>query len=545
MEGLMMDYSLTLEKILWRSHKLFPQNEIVSKLADGSLHRYTYTDFYKRVLRLMNVLRKLGVKKGDRIATFAWNSYRHMEIYFAVPCLGAVLHTINIRLFPEQLTYIINHAEDKFIFVDKSLVKALIPHQDSLNVVQNYIIMDDNAPDLEETLNSSLDYEILMAEATETEDFPQLDENSAAGLCYTSGTTGNPKGVLYSHRSIFLHTMGLCMADCLKLSFRDSILPVVPMFHVNAWGIPFTCCFTGAKVVYPGSHFLGQSIAELLEKEKVTLAFGVPTIWNLLYQYLKKHPHDLSNLTYLVVGGAAVPQALIESFEKDCNVKVLCAWGMTETSPVGAVCNLKDSIKDWSEEKRNRQLTKQGLPVPLIEVRVVNEEGEDQPWDGKSIGELLVKGPWVASSYYNNDYPQAKAAFTEDGWFRTGDVVTIDELGYIEIKDRKKDLIKISGEWVSSIDMENTIMGHPLVLEATVIGRPDKLRQEMPVVFVVPIAEAKDTLETKVIYEYLSEHFSNWQLPKKSDIHFVESIPKTSVGKFDKKVLRKQILSAT
>lgn len=541
MKGLMMDYNLTVDRILLRAEKMFPEQEIVSRLADGSIHRYKYGEFFSRTIKLMNALRALGVKQGDRVATFAWNSYRHMEIYFAVPALGAVLHTLNIRLFPEQLVYIVNHAKDKLIFVDKSLSGMLAAQEPHFKGVQNYIVMDDLHAEPAASLPNTLDYEAILSAGKDTIEFPTIEEGTAAGMCYTSGTTGEPKGVLYSHRSIFLHAMGISMTDSLAISNRDVILPVVPMFHVMSWGIPFACCLTGAKPVYPGAQLIGKPIAELLEKERVTIAAGVPTIWNVLLQHLQKETHDLSSLKTMVVGGSAAPRSMIEAYEKKFGVSILHAWGMTETSPLGTVSRLKKHMDTWSEDEKYKVRAKQGMAVPLVEVKIVDDENKDLPWDGASSGELLVRGPWIASSYYNAETPDGNAAFTKDGWFRTGDVATIDSNGFMEITDRKKDLIKTRGEWISSVEMENIIMSYAGVLEAAVVGRPDEVRGEAPVAFVVATAEKKGTLDAKGIHDLLSEKFAHWQIPKLSDIRFIDAVPKTSVGKFDKKVLRKQV----
>jgi fatty-acyl-CoA synthase len=539
MNGLMMNYPLTIDRILVRAKRNFPEQEIVSRLADGSIHRYTYGEFYTRTLKLMQALRKMGVKPGDRVATFAWNSYRHMELYFAVPALGAVLHTLNIRLFPEQLVYIVNHAEDKFIFCDKSLMKPLADLEPQFKTVEKFIVMDDKAPDAGLKLKGMTDYEELIAGEDAIEDFPKFDENTAAGMCYTSGTTGEPKGVLYSHRSIFLHAMGISMIDSLAVSSRDVILPIVPMFHVMSWGIPFAACMTGAKPVYPGSQLIGKPVADLIESEKVTLAAGVPTIWNVLLQYLRKDKADISSIRAMVVGGSAAPPALIEAYQKEHGVQILHAWGMTETSPLGTVANLKQHMAGWSEAEQNQQRTKQGAFVPLVEARIVDDAGNELPWDGKQSGELQVKGPWIAASYYKPENKDANAAFTADGWFGTGDVARVDEHGYMEITDRKKDLIKTRGEWLSSVEMENAAMAHPDVLEAAVIGRPDDVRGEAAVLYLTPVPEKKDSIDLKALHAFLGEKFAHWQVPKVADMHVIDSIPKTSVGKFDKKALRK------
>ena len=536
--GLMMDSPLLISAILRRAAQFFPEKEIVSRLHDGSIHRCTYGDLYPRVVRLMNSLRALGVRPGDRVATFAWNSFRHLELYFAVPCLGAILHTVNVRLFPEQLVYIFNHAEDRLIFTDRSLAALLVPLQGELKTVEGYVLMNDRANAPPGLPDPVWDYEEMLAAAAETDLFPVFDENTAASLCYTSGTTGEPKGVLYSHRSIYLHAMGCCMADSFAIREREVVLPVVPMFHANAWGLPYACAMTGATQVLPGSHLIGKPLAELMEQERVTWTAGVPTVWNLLYQYLKLHPHDLSHLQAIVVGGAAVPRVLVENYARDFGITMLAAWGMTETSPVGSVCRLKAAMENGPESQRLDVQVKQGIPVANMEVRLLGKQGEELPWDGKQAGELAVRGPWVARSYYN--HPESSDAFTEDGWLRTGDIATLDFSGYLEITDRKKDVIKSRGEWISSVDMENAAMAHPAVLEAAVVGRSDDLRGEAPVVFVVP-RQPEQTLPLQEVLDVLKGRFARWQLPRLADIHIVASLPRTGVGKVDKKALRQNL----
>jgi len=535
MQGLMMDYPLTIQYILERAYQFYGAKEVVSKLPTG-VHRYTYTDFYRRVNRLANVLQGLGVKPGDRVATFAWNSYRHLELYYAVPCMGAVLHTLNIRLIPSQLAYIINHAEDKLIFVDASLLPLLERVKDEIGAVENVVIMNDTGQPVQTALEPTADYEALMADASEQFDFPPLDENDAAMMCYTSGTTGDPKGAVYSHRAIYLHSIAETMADTLALSERDVIMPIVPMFHANAWGIPYTSVLVGAKQVFPGPFLKPPDMAGLIQEEKVTITAGVPTLWFGLYQLLMKERYDTSSLRALVVGGAAMPRSLIEDFEKNLGIHVIHAWGMTETTPLGTVSNLKQHMEDWPEEKRFAVRAKQGLAVPGVEIRAMDEEGNLIPWDGKTMGELQVRGPWVIRGYYND--PRSPQSFTEDGWLRTGDVVTIDPEGYIQITDRTKDLVKSGGEWISSQALENAIMAHPKVLEAAVIAIPNEQWQERPLACVVETPEHKGQVTKEEIYDFLRPKFDKWWLP--DDIVFVDELPKTSVGKFDKKVLREQ-----
>ncbi len=468
MEGLMMDWPLTLHHFLDRAARLFPRKEIATRTAAG-MHRYTYADFHRRVHRLAHALTRLGIGRGDRVATFAWNTYRHLEIYFAAPCMGAVLHTLNIRLAPDQLIYIINHAEDRVIFVDASLVPLLERIRDQIPTVKAFVIMSDTGP-VQTSLSPALDYEALLAESPEAPyPWPRLDENAAAGMCYTSGTTGNPKGVVYSHRAIFLHSMALCLADTFGICERDVLMPVVPMFHANAWGMPFAGVMVGAKLVFPGPHLQPRDIAELIQNERVTVTAGVPTIWIGLYALLERERYDLSSLRVMPVGGSAMPRALIEAFEKRFGIRIAHAWGMTEMTPLGTVANLKSYMESWPDEERFAVRAKQGMPVVGVEIRAVDEQGREVPWDGKTMGELQVRGPWVIRAYYND--PRTAEAF-QDGWFRTGDVVTIDPEGYIQIVDRTKDLIKSGGEWISSVDLENALMAHPKVLEAAVIAVP-------------------------------------------------------------------------
>lgn len=536
----MMDYQLTIPSILKRARDVHPHKTIVTKMNDESIHRETYGEFYRRTRRLMDALRKAGVKPGDRIGTVGMNHYRHLEVYFAAPSMGAVLHTINVRLFPEQLIYIINNAQDRIIFVDKSLTKMIAAHIGEIKGVERFVIMDDLEAGEAAPLPNVVDYEAFLAtgdaSAADAEDTYTVNENDPAGLCYTSGTTGNPRGVLYSHRSIYLHSMAICMADTLAVAERETILPVVPMFHVNAWGIPFAAVMTGARLAFPGKHLLGSALASFLEQEKVTMAAGVPTIWNVLLQHLRKNKHDLSSLHTMVVGGSAAPKAMIEAYDKEFGIRILHAWGMTELSPVGTVSRLRAEMEDWTYEKQLEMRGKQGPAVAGIEIRAIDDQGKDVPRDGKTSGEMIVRGPWVTGSYFGLDAPES---FTTDGWFRTGDVVTIDEFGYVMITDRKKDLIKTRGEWISSVEMEGLVLGVSGVLEAAVVARPDDVRGEAPVVFVV--ARENETVEKKAVIEELKKHFAHWQLPHQDDVRFIDAIPKTSVGKFDKKVLRAQL----
>jgi len=529
----MMDYPLTLTPILERAKRLFGKKEIVTKTALG-LERYTYAEMAERVGRLANALEKLGVRRGDRVATLAWNNAYHLEVYFAVPCMGAVLHPLNLRLPGDQLAYIIHHADDQVIFVDPTLLPAvekLAPH---LKNVRHYIIMGDSVPE-GTTLSPVSAYEDLIRSVESDYPWPRLDENDAAGMCYTSGTTGNPKGVVYTHRSIYLHNMGLSMTDSFGISERDTFLPVVPMFHVLAWGTPFVCTMLGTKMVFPGPYMTPRDLASLIQAERVTLTAGVPTLWIGLLNLLDNERYDLSSLRGMIVGGAAAPQWMIEDFERKHGLTVMHAWGMTEMSPLGTVSRLKSYQQGLPEAERFAIRAKQGTPVPGVDIRAVDEQGQEIPWDGKAFGELQVRGPWIISSYYNDE--RSADAF-QDGWFRTGDVVTIDPEGFVQIVDRTKDLVKSGGEWISSVDLENRIMSHPKVLEAAVIAVPHPRWQERPLACVVANPDFKDTITKEEIYEHIRPHFARWALP--DDIVFIDAIPKTSVGKFDKKVLRVQ-----
>jgi fatty-acyl-CoA synthase len=527
----MMDYQLTLRPILERANKLFPNRTIATKIGP-TMHRYAYADLYTRVGKLANALKRLGVQPGDRVATLAWNTYRHLELYFAIPCMGAVCHTLNLRLPPDHLIYIINHAADKVICVDQSLLPLLEKISQHLKTVEHVIVMAD-AP-LQTSLKNALSYEDLLAAESADFNWPELDENSAAAMCYTSGTTDSPKGVLYSHRSSYLHALSVCLADTIGLSQMDICMPVVPMFHVMAWGLPYAATFVGADQVFPGPHLQARDLAELVQSERITLTGGVPTLWLGILNLLENESYDLSSLRCMVVGGSAAPRAMIEAFQKQHDLHVLHAWGMTETSPVGTICNLTREILELPKDQQFAVRARQGMPSPGVEIRAIDEEGHEVAWDGKTFGELQVRGPWVIGSYYND--PRSEDSFM-DGWFRTGDVVNISPDGYVQIVDRTKDLVKSGGEWISTVELENAIMGHPAVLEAAVIAVPHDRWQERPLALVVPRPKA-EAPSKESIYELLAKQFAKWQLP--DDIVFVEAIPKTSVGKFDKKVIRER-----
>lgn len=525
--GRMMDFPLTLTHFLERARTHHGRSEIVSRRPDKSLHRYTFADFHQRTGRLVNALRKLGVKPGDRVASLCWNHHQHLELYFGVPAMGAVLHTLNLRLHPNDLGYIARHAEDTVVVVDRTLLPLFEKFAGMVPSIQHVIVVPDDGPAPE----GKLDYEQLLAAAPEACEFPKLDENTAAMLCYTSGTTGNPKGVLYSHRSIVLHTLVTCMGDVLSIQDKDTVLPVVPMFHAAAWGLPFNAIATGAHIVFPGPHLDPQSLLDLMASERVTMAGGVPTIWLGILALLDAEPKrwDLSRMRHMAIGGAAAPPSLIDGFQKRHNLRVLHAWGMTEMNPVGTVATVKRHLQ--GEEAHLHARASQGLAVPFVETRHVSDDGQVLPWDGRTMGELEVRGPWVASSYFNGEGPDR---FTADGWFKTGDVVTIDADGYVRITDRAKDVIKSGGEWISSVALENALMSHPAVLEAAVFAGRHPKWDERPLAAVTLKPGQQATKEE--LTAHLEKHFAKYWVP--DDFLFVPQIPRTSTGKFLKTKLR-------
>ncbi|MCY1033560.1 long-chain fatty acid--CoA ligase [Corallococcus sp. BB11-1] len=527
--GRMMDFPLTLTHILERARSYYATQEIVSRNPDKSLHRYTYADFHKRTSQLANALTRLGVKPGTRVASLSWNHHQHLEVYFGVPAMGAVMHTLNLRLHPKDLAYIASHAEDTVVVVDRSLLPLLEKFEKSAPCIQHVIVIPDDGPVPE----GRLDYEKLLAAESDTFAFPRLDENSAAMLCYTSGTTGNPKGVLFSHRSIVLHTLVCCLPEVLGLKDTDTVLAVVPMFHAAAWGLPFDALLTGAKQVLPGPHLDPQSLLELMRDEKVTVAGGVPTIWLGILAQLDREPGkwDLSPMRHMVIGGSAAPPSLIDGFRKRHKLEVLHAWGMTEMNPVGTLARLKGDLHTASPEAQLDAYASQGYSVPFVETRHVSDAGEVLPWDGKAMGELEVRGPMVAASYFGDE---GKDRFTADGWFKTGDVVTIDAAGYLHITDRSKDVIKSGGEWISSVALENALMAHPSVLEAAVFAGRHSKWDERPLAAVVFKAGLQATKAE--LTAHLEKQFAKWWLP--DDFLFVPQIPRTSTGKFLKMKLR-------
>ncbi len=533
MRGLMMDDPLLISGMIEYAAQNHGYQEIVSRSVEGPIHRYTYADAYGRIKQLANALERLGVRIGDRVATVAWNGYRHFELYYGVSGIGAVCHTINPRLFPEQIVYIIDHAADRFIFVDLTFVPLIEAVQDKLPALEGVIVMTDAAHMPETSLANAYCYEDLIGAEEQDFAWPQFDENTASSLCYTSGTTGNPKGALYSHRSTVLHTMFVCATDGFGVSNGTVILPAVPMFHVNAWGLAYAATMYGAKLVLPGMGYDGQSMYELLDEEKVTMTAGVPTIWLMLLDYLKKESKDLPHLKSAGIGGAAAPLSMIEAFEDDYGVRVHHAWGMTEMSPVGTTAHLNARIAGLPKQERRAYQQKQGREVWGVKLKILDDEGNELPRDGKAFGELAVRGPWVIDSYFENE-DASQTQFTDDGWFLTGDVATLDAEGHMQIVDRSKDVIKSGGEWISTIDLENAAVGYPGVAEAAVIGLPHPKWDERPLLIVVKTQDADITGEE--ILEFLSDKIARWWMP--DDVVFADELPHTATGKIAKIPLR-------
>ncbi|AMO08337.1 MULTISPECIES: long-chain fatty acid--CoA ligase [Mycobacteriaceae] len=522
------DFEITLQHVMRRMRTMNAHVEVVTLIDDeGTVSRSTYGNVVRRADKLANALHRLGIREGDRVATFAWNTQQHLEIYLAVPCMGAVLHTLNIRLTDEQLVYIINHAEDRVLIVDETLVPQVERILSRIPAIEHFVVIGDAGR--AQMLTDALAYEALIADEPEHYDYPDIDGSAAASLCYTSGTTGNPKGVLYGHRSTVLHAMAECLNDTLDVRSGDRVLPVVPMFHANAWGLPYTCGLLGAALIMPGRFLQADPLVRLIAAEKVTFAAAVPTIWNDVLRTSASAPQALASLRRVTCGGAAVPLSLMQRFEAAFGTPLVQGFGMTETSPLVAIAEAPAGTEG---DEFWRYRSKTGRISPLVEVRIVDPDGTELPWDGEQAGELELCGPWIASGYYLDEAASAEAF--RDGWLRTGDVATIDPLGYLQITDRVKDVIKSGGEWISSIEMENALMSHPAVVEAAVIAKPDEHWTERPLPCVV--VDTAETTSPEALNSHLQDQFARWQLP--DEYAYIAEVPKTSVGKFDKKVLR-------
>ncbi len=534
MNGLMMDTQLTIGSIMRFAERVYPDSEIVSVTSDNPNHRYTYREAFQRARKLANALHAFGINQGDRIGTLAWNDHRHLELYYAVSGMGAVCHTVNPRLFPEQIDYIINHAEDRLIFVDPAFVPALEALQEKLATVEKFIILtnDEKMPACK--LKGVQSYEAFIAEHSSEFAWPDLDEKTASALCYTSGTTGNPKGVLYSHRSTVLHSYAAALPDSMNLSVNDCIMPIVPMFHVNAWSLPYAVIMVGAKLVLPGGQMgNGEVLQSFIETEKVTLSAAVPTVWLALLSYLNESGKNIDSLQRVIVGGAACPLSIMEEFKEKHGVHVHHAWGMTETGPLGTLNTLKSDMTNLPKTELDKIKLKQGRPIYGVDLKIENDAGEEQSWDGKAFGEVKLRGPWICSDYYKLDN---SSAHDQNGWFSAGDVATMDKDGYMQITDRTKDVIKSGGEWISSIDLENAAVGHPAVAEAAVIGVPHPKWSERPLLVVVK--KPDQTLEKQEVLNWLEGKVAKWWIPE--DAVFVNELPHTATGKISKKDLREK-----
>lgn len=535
MHGLMMDSQLLISTILRHADRNFADREIISVTADNPLHRYTYKECFRRTRQLANALGKLGLNYGDRIATLAWNDYRHLEAYYAIGGSGFVCHTVNPRLFPEQIIFIINHAEDRWIMVDLLIVPLLEQIADQIAGVEGFIVMTDEAHMPETNLKNVHCYETLLAAESDEFTWPEFDERSASAMCYTSGTTGDPKGVLYDHRSTILHAYAAVSPDVMALSSNDCVLPVVPLFHANAWGIPYSALMVGSKLVFPGPKMGdGETLYQLLEQESVSVALGVPTVWLALLQYANAAGKKLDKLQRTLIGGAAVPESMIREFREKHGVVVIQGWGMTEMSPLGTVSTPKCGMENLTPDELDSLRAKAGRGIFGVEMRIVDDEGNEMPWDGVAYGSLQVRGPWICSGYFKLE--GQSDAHTDDGWFDTGDVATINEDGYMAITDRTKDVIKSGGEWISSIEIENAAMGHEAVAEAAVIGVAHAKWTERPLLIIIRAAGAE--LEPAEMLAWLEGKIAKWWIP--NDVVFVDEIPHTATGKIKKIELRKQ-----
>jgi fatty-acyl-CoA synthase len=530
LESTMQDFPLTIGMILRHGQAVYGDSEVVTFEGDGA-RRATFAEVAGRAGQLAGALHRLGIEAGDRVGTFQWNNQEHLEGYLAVPTMGAVLHTLNIRLFPELLTYVVNHAEDRVVIVDDSLVPLLARVAPDLKTVEHFIVVGSgDASALADAAGADvLRYEELLAAESAEFPWPDIDERAAAAMCYTSGTTGNPKGVVYSHRSTVLHSMSVNAGIAVGLTENDRVLPIVPMFHANAWGLPYAAWYAGASFVMPDRFLQAEPLAKLIESERPTVAGAVPTIWSDLHRYSQEHPVDMSSFRLVVCGGSAVPRSLMERFESDHGVRIIQGWGMTETSPLAALAYPPQGVELGTTEEMDWRANA-GRVLSGVELRIVDDAGNPMPWDGEAVGEIEVRGPWVTASYYLDP---ATEKF-DDGWLRTGDVGSVEPNGFIRITDRAKDVIKSGGEWISTVELENHLMAHPDVIEAAVIGVPDARWDERPLACVVctqgSVATAAD------LQAFLADKVAKWQVPERWA--FIDEVPKTSVGKFDKKVLR-------
>jgi 3-(methylthio)propionyl---CoA ligase len=534
MLGLMQNQALLISSLIVFAERHHADGEVVSRRVEGDIHRYTWADVAQRARQVANALDGLQLAQSDRVATLAWNGYRHLELYFGVSGSGRVLHTINPRLHPEQIAWIANHAEDQVLCFDMSFLPLVQAVHSKCSTVKTWVALC--APDklpADTGIPNLVAYEAWMGGQSSTYTWPQLDENTASSMCYTSGTTGNPKAALYSHRSTLLHAYAAALPDVMGLSARDSVLPVVPMFHVNAWGIPYSAALTGCKLVFPGPALDGKSVYELLEAERVTYAAGVPTVWQMLLGHMKPAGLKFSTLKRTVIGGSACPPAMITAFNDDYGVEVLHAWGMTEMSPLGTLCTLKNKHLALNVDDKMKIRLKQGRAIFGVDMKIVGDDGQEQPWDGKAFGNLLVKGPWVVGEYFKGEGGNP----LQNGWFPTGDVATIDPDGFMQITDRSKDVIKSGGEWISSIDIENIAMAHPAVQMAACVGMPHPKWDERPIVAVVKRAGAEVSCEE--LLQFFEGKTAKWQIP--DDVVFVDAIPLGATGKMLKTKLREQL----
>ena len=537
MRGQMMDQPLLISSLLVHAERHHGNREVVSRRCEGDIHRYTYRDLSRRSRQLANALAGLGVEPGDRIGTLAWNGYRHLELYYGGSGSGVVVHTLNPRLHPDQLVWIAEDAQDRVMFFDPTFLPLIEATAARLSTVEHFVLMADRDHMPAETAISGLIcYEDLVSGAPDSFDWPRLDETTASSLCYTSGTTGNPKGVLYAHRSTVLHAYGAAQPDAMNLSSRDAVLPVVPMFHVNAWGLPYSTVMSGAKLVFPGPALDGKSLHDLFEAEGVTFSAGVPTVWQGLLAHVEEHGLRFSTLKRTVIGGSACPPAMTETFETTYGVTVLHAWGMTEMSPIGTICSMKPGQETLSDAERLALKAKQGRALFGVDMKIVGEDGAELAWDGKTSGELMVRGPWILDRYFNHDEDPLRYDAAGLGWFPTGDVATIDPDGFMQITDRTKDVIKSGGEWIGSIDLENIAMGHPAVAMAACIAAPHPKWDERPLLIVMK-KQGREVTREELLDSYTGK-VAKWWVP--DDVIFVEAIPLGATGKMQKNKLREQ-----